>query len=141
MTSDHLTLNICSILCVSFATMLDSEPLSFQNEVRYLKYNLLWFDDCPICMPNLAKFGLRPFELAHLGICNLLKSNKNISLISNNSAVHLLTVFRYDSQCAETPETGILNIHFQSNLRQCSKCSTALALLQWLLQNGEKCEI
>jgi len=67
----------------NFATLsiaLDFEPLPFKNVVRYLKSNftLLWFNDCSICMPNLEKFGLCTFELAHLGIWDPLIVTKNI---------------------------------------------------------------
>jgi len=50
--------------------MFDFEPfyvVSKQSKIGYLKtnVNLLPFDDCSMFWPNLAKFGLRPFVLAH----------------------------------------------------------------------------
>jgi len=53
--------------------MLDFEPfyvVSKQSKIGYLKtnVNLLPFDDCSMFWTNLAKFGLRPFVLAHPSI-------------------------------------------------------------------------
>jgi len=108
------------------------EPLPFRNGARYLKSNLilLRLNDCSTSWPNLAKFGLYPFEPAHLGIWDPLKSEENISLIINNSAIYLPIVFKFDGRL----------VHSEFKQRRLTNYERPLLAKSKMADSGSKCK-